>query len=303
MSTIIPIIDNAIREKKDEEYAGKKKTSFWASESETMAFEIYHRWMQTPPTNPMDEQTIMMLNMRKLTEIAIVDSLRRSGALIEKYSNNERMYFEWGDHKVPISGYPDTAVLIEDDPILIEIKTYYGHYQQSLLNKGIAKKGYLIQLAIYQYYWKVKHGIMLMVNQGTGERTEFELYQQENPYHFICPDTDVEIDLEQVFKRWEKIYVENVLKKVEPVIEYTYKYDIEKIDWVDTPASKIKNARTNKVVIGDWQIKYSDYKNLIIKMQGTTPGYTDKEIQRIKELTEGYTVKKVNAVKFDPSQL
>jgi len=303
MSTIIPIIDNAIKKQKDEEYSGKKKTSFWASETETMAFEIYHRWMQTPPTNPMDEQTIMMLNMRKLTEIAIVDSIRRSGAIIEKYSNDERMYFEWGKNKVPVSGYPDTAVLIDDHPILIEIKTYYGHYQQSLINKGIAKKAYLAQLAIYMYYWKFHHGIVLMVNQGTGERTEFELYQQGDVHHFICPDNDFEIDLSIIFKRWEKIYVENILKKVEPVIEYIYKYDIEKIDWAETSASKIRGARTGNVVIGDWQIKYSDYKNLIIKMQGTTPGYTDKEIKRIKELTEGYTAKKANAVKFNPKQI
>ena len=302
--SIIELLDQTIKLNQEEEYLNKEKTSFWASESETMAFDIYHRWMKTEPTNPITEEKLMMLQMRKLTEEAIVSNLRRSGLVIESLTNGERCYFEWGPHKVPISGYPDLGLKYEKEKIIIEVKTYYGDKQHSEIRNGHVKTSYLKQLAIYMFYTKLKHGVLLMVNQGTGERFEFDLYQVKgNKYHFICPDNTIEINLEETFKRWEKIYIENILKKKEPKIEYQYKYDIEKIDWDNTSASKISKARNNHAVIGDWQVLYSDFKDLIIKKQGTVPGYTPEELNRIKELTAGYSTKKANQVRFNPADL
>lgn len=304
MSLIIPILDKAILLSREEEYFGKKKTTFWASESETMAFDIFHRFKSTESTNPISEEKLMMLQMRKLTEEAIINLLRKSGCLIEKFSNDERCFFEWGPHKVPISGYPDAGINFKKEDILIEVKTYYGNFQHSQIRNGNVKSSYLKQLAIYMYYFKIKRGILLMVNQGTGERFEYDLYQKgKNKHHFICPDNAVEINLEKVFKRFEKIWTQNIKKDKEPAIEFTYKYDIEKINWEETSSSAISKARTNKAVIGDWQIKYSDFKNLIVERQKTTLGYTDKEIARIKELTTGYSTKKANSVRFDPGEL
>lgn len=304
MSTIIPLLDQAIKLSREEEYLGKKKTTFWASESETMAFDIFHRFMGTEPTNPMDEEKIMMLQMRKLTEMAVVEFLRKSGKLIPKLTNDERCFFEWGPNKVPISGYPDAGIKVGKEEIIVEVKTYYGGKQHSEVRIGNVKPSYLKQLAIYLYHFKIKHGVLLMINQGTGERFEYDLYQQDkNKYHFICPDNAIEINLEETFKRFEKIWVENIQPKKEPVIEFQYKYDIEKINWAETAASAISKARNNHAVIGDWQIKYSDFKDLIIERQGTVPGYTPEELNRIRELTAGYSTKKTNQVRFDPSEL
>ena len=113
----------------------------------------------------------------------------------------------------------------------------------------------------------------------------------------------MEINLEDVFKRWEKIYVENILADKEPEIEFQYKYDIDKINWAATSKSAIQKARANKAVIGDWRVLYSDFKNMIVKKQNTCLGYTDQELEKIKKLTDGYTVKKAATVRFDPSTL
>jgi len=303
--SIIELLDKTIKLNHEENYLNKEKTSFWASESETMAFDIYHRWMKTEPTNPITEEKLMMLQMRKLTEEAIVENLRRSGLVIESLTNGDRCYFEWGPHKVPISGYPDLGIKDNKEKIIVEVKTYYGQNQHVEIRNGKVKTSYLIQLAIYMYHKKINHGILLMVNQGTGERFEFDLYKvdNKNPYHYICPDNTIEINLEDTFKRWEKIYIENILKKKEPKIEYQYKYDIEKIDWNNISSSKIAKARNNHAVIGDWQVLYSDFKDLIIKKQGTVPGYTPEELKRIRELTSGYSIKKSNQVRFDPADL
>lgn len=305
MQSAIELLDLAIAEAAGEEYGGKKKTSFWASESETMAFEIYHRWKDTPKTNPITEEKQMMLKMRKLTEEAIVIFLRRSGRLVEAFANNERVYFEWGPNKVPISGYTDLGLTLDDnaDPVIVEVKTYYGGRQHSDIRNGKIKTSYLKQLAIYLYHHKLPHGKLLMVNQGTGERFEFDLYAHPEGAdgHYVCPDNEMEINLIETFKRWEKIYVENILPDVEPELEFVYKYDIEKIDWATTSADAIRKARGNHAVIGDWQAKYSDYKELIAERQGTTLGYTQPELERIRELTSGYSTKKANTARFDPS--
>ena len=302
--SVIEILDSAIKLSREEDYMGKEKTSFWASESETMAFDIYHRWMKTPSTNPIDEEKLMMLKMRKLTEDAVVYFIRKSGNIIERLTNDERCFFEWGPNKVPISGYTDVGIKDGKEEIIIEVKTYYGGKAQSDIQNGHIKESYLKQLCIYMYHFKIKHGILLMINQGTGERYEFEVYNEgKNPYHFICTDNTVEINLEEVFKRWEKIYIENILPKKEPEIEFQYKYDIEKVNWDEVSASAIQKARNNKAVLGHWAIKYSDWKDLIIEKQGTVAGYTPEELKRIRELTAGYSTKKNNNIRFDPSEI
>lgn len=51
----------------------------------------------------------------------------------------------------------------------------------------------------------------------------------------------------------------------------------------------ISKARNGHKVLGDWQILYSPWKDLIIKRQGAELGYNAEEITKIKQLTEGYT--------------
>lgn len=311
---VIEMIHEAVVDTREEEYSvldvdgnrvKKTKTSFWASESEVMAFDIYHRWMETIATHPMSEEKQVMLKMRKLTEEAIVSFLRRSGQLIEKFTNTERMFFEWGPHKVPVSGYPDLGLELDGHPVIVEVKTYYGNRQHSDIRNGKVKTSYLKQLAMYLWHFKCDHGVLLMVNQGTGEMFEFELYRVDGKeYHFLCPDNTIEINLEEVFKRFETIWVENIQKKVEPAPEFIYKYDIEKIKWDEVSADAIRKARNGHAVIGDWQCKFSDFKGLIAERQGTCLGYNETELARIKELTAGYSAKRQkNTVRFDPTQI
>lgn len=299
MGSLIETIETSAVDTNKLKRGEKKKTSFWASETEAMAFDIYHKWIETPETNPMEGETLMMLTMRKMSEEAVVKLLDNAKILLKRFANEERVYFEWGPHKVPISGYPDAGVAIDGSEAIVEIKTYYGQHNHVEVTAGRVRPSYLKQLAIYLYHFKIPHGILLMINQGTGEMTEFDLYQDpENPYHFACPDNEIEINLEETFKRWEKIYVENILPRVEPAIEKIYKYDIRKLDWSKVSTSDISKARNGHKVLGDWEIKYSGYKDLIVERQGTTLGYTNEEIDYIRKVTDGYSRRASGMVKF-----
>lgn len=279
----------------------KKKTSFWASETEAMAFDIYHTWMGTPQTNTMGGETVMMLTMRSMSEKSAVALMRKANILVKRFTNDERVYFEWGENKVPISGYPDAGVYLDGETAIVEIKTYYGQHNHIQVTGGKVRTSYLKQLAIYLYHFKVTHGILLMINQGTGEMTEFDLYQNpENPYHFTCPDNEIEINLLDTFKRFEQIYVDHILPRKEPPIEYVYKYPIETLNFDKLSSADISAARNGRKVLGDWQVKYSNFKDLIIQRQGTVPGYTEAELAYILERTRGYSSRaKPGVIKFE----
>lgn len=303
MGSLIEVINTQAEANNKLRGEKKKKTSFWASETEAMAFDIYHKWIGTPPTNPMQGETVMMLTMRSMTEKAVVSLMRKANVLVKRFANDERVFIEWGPNKVPISGYPDAGVWIDGQTAIVEIKTYYGQHNHIQVTGGKVRSSYLKQLAIYLYHFKIQHGILFMINQGTGEMTEFDLYQNpENPYHFICPDNEVEINLLETFQRFERIYVDNILAGKEPAIEYVYKYPVKTLDWDSLSSADISAARNGRKVIGDWQVKYSDYKDLIIQRQGTVPGYTPDELELIFEKTRGYSARgKTGFIKFEES--
>jgi len=42
---------------------------------------------------------------------------------------------------------------------------------------------------------------------------------------------------------------------------------------------------------------------MIVKKQGTCLGYSEKELEIIRKVTTGYSTRKKNQVRFDPSEL
>ena len=260
----------------------KEKTTFWATEAESMAFDIYHKWIGTKPTNPPDAHTQMIFNAGKMMEIALVEQLEDAGLIVA--TPEEQLHIEM-TRGVPISGYVD-AVHVDGSPI--EIKTFYGTYAVRDLKMGKPRVSYLKQLAIYMDALKQKKGYLIYMERGTGELFEFELHTN-NFKKFRC--LDIEFDIEDTYKRWGRLYDLNILPKVEPKPDYRYKIPVSEIDWRTLSKSNIGKARNGQKVIGDHPlaVQYSNYKNLIIEKEGASIGYTQSEITQIKNLTKGYT--------------
>lgn len=293
---LIPMLEHSFNPR-----VSKEKTSFWASESKVSAFEIYHRFIGTIPSNPPTNQKQIMFKLRTLMEEAVVDAFRRLGGVVEEYTNDKRMFFNWGALNVPISGYPDLCLDKDGVRYLVEIKTFAGKHQIADLNKGIVKESYLNQLCTYMYGLGINDGILLMVNQENAEMWEFPI-KRKSEYIFTgnFGEGMVTVDLKKVFERYEMIWSQYVMLNVEPPLDIIYKYDIEKVDWENLSTTKIREARNNRTVIGDPEAEWSEFKDIIIQRQGTVEGYTDEELKRIHELTDGYTSKKKKpkAVRF-----
>lgn len=260
--------------KEEERHA---KDSFWASENETNVFDIYHRWKGTPETNPIPEDRKMIMLAGKMIEEACVATASKAMLI-----NSTQDRVEMEREGVKITGYMDA---IASDGTIIEIKSFYGDYQAKELEAGKARESYLKQLAIYMDYKDSNEGILLYIDRGTGQMYEFKLERSGNV--FTC--NNIQFDITDTYKKWARLYNNNILKDIEPKSEYRYKYDIDTLDWSKVSKADISKARNGHKVIGDWQILYSGYKNLIIEREGTTLGYSPEELEKIKEKTKGFT--------------
>lgn len=276
----------ANEERKKEDGSVKLKDSFWCSETETPIFDLYHKWIGTPPTNPSSAEGMMIMNTGKMVELSLVDTLNDLDLIkFDKDHPQERV--EMTRIGVKITGYMD--VVLKDETVA-EIKSFYGDYQTDELKKGKARTSYLKQLACYMDFKGINIGRLIYIHRGTGELFEFILERQEG-LKFKC--LDIEFNLEDTYRRWSELYYNHILPKIEPKSEFRYKIPVDEIDWTTVSNADISKARTGKKVIGDgWQVNYSPWKNLIIEKEGSTLGYTEEEIKFICEKTKGYSSKK-----------
>lgn len=284
--------DFLIREDEDYSKSRKQKDSFWPSESEKPLFDIYHAWKGTEVTNPIDPEKLVMFSAAKMIELALVGKLQKMG-VAKKFKDEAQQHFIIEREGIMVSGYTD-AVLT--DGTIVEVKTWYGDYQTRELEAGKPKTSYLKQLAMYLDAFDQDEGKLIYLERGTGQMFEFTLNRVKD-LKFKC--LDIEFDLQDTYKKWSRLYHENILKDIEPDLYECgkYKADIDTIDWSKVSKSDISLARNGHKVIGSnreehWKILYSPYKNLLIQKQGTRPGYSQEELEKIKIATKGYSSKK-----------
>lgn len=270
------------------ESIGKEKTSFWASDAEKNLFDLYHNWIGTPYSNTIDSDRLMIFRTGKAVEEEYINLLIDAGVAVKPDGDQHAIEIE--REGVRITGKLDGIILDEGKEIVLEVKSFYMYYQERELLMGKPKTSYLKQLAIYMDARNADKGILFYVNRGTGKQFEFTLFRKPHTLQFFM-ENGITFDLSEEYKRWGRLYYENVKPRIEPVSDYIYKYDIDGIDWTKISKADISKARNGHKVLGDWQVLYSPYKHLIIEREGSSLGYDLEEIAKIKELTKGYTSK------------
>jgi len=310
MKTLRTVIKEKIFEIGEERTRVKK--SFWCTESETNQLELFFKFKGIKPTNPMKPETKFGLNIRKKVEDVILSYLEdiiikpkryedEDGTIIE---NPEQHRVKMERLGVPITGYMDAVIKerveVESGAdgvngqwieLPVEIKTSYGPFAEAELKRCEPKLGYLKQLGQYMDFMGVNKGYLFQLHFSNNGFIPDDFYQFaliRNGNKFKCGNIEFDI-YEDIYKRYERIWNNYIVPNIEPPSEYKYKYKLDEIDWRRIPKSKVTNARNNRAVIGDWQIQYSDWKDLIIQKEGTQLGYTDQELNYIKDCTKGFT--------------
>ncbi len=262
------------------------RNSIHASDFGKPSLDLYFRMTGEPVTNPTQWYEKMKWGAGKGVELELLQVLKDSGIVPEEYDQDTHGVIEKVVDGLLITGHMD-GLTKDGQPIEIKSINNKNMFDIEKYANNKPRENYVGQLAMYMHLLGTKTGHLFVVSVDGLSRFYFECNNIGNG-NYQCGDVIVNIPNE--IKRLKNIYENHVLKKQMPDIwQYQYKKDIEQIDWSTISNDKISKARNNRAVIGDWEVQYSSWKDKIIELQGTTLGYTEQELARIKELTDGYT--------------
>lgn len=183
-----------------------------------------------------------------------------------------------------------------------ELKTASGYGAKLLAESFEPKENYLVQLGIYlknahKKGLTVKGNLFyfLLNDRHVGSVVRINCYYDPKTDEIVAykgtrtSNGTVLGDTKVLTQRVSLAAAEEKLRKLDKYIadevvppgDYQYKYPVtpESVaQWSDSVLLKAVKG----IVHGDWQVKYSGYKDLQLETDGVSPGYTDEEMRIIK---------------------
>jgi len=289
----------------------KDRGRFYASDFGKLGIDILLSLRKEEETNPPTWLDTLKWAAGKGVELKMVDILKENGIVEKDFDQEAAPSMVINREGVDISMKFDAlvkeggAVLKMGDGVVvneevrlnagepIEIKTINNKnsFDIARYNENKPRENYVGQVATYMDALGQERGHIFAVTID-GLHAFWFVVSKIGEGKYQAGDVIVNIDEE--YKRYAKIW--DVFKSgeipKEAFFEERYKLPIESIDWHSLSKNAISDARTNKKVIGSensWKIMYSNFRDRIIKEQGETRGYTEEEIEKIAELTAGYS--------------
>lgn len=266
------------------------KKNFSASDYGKLGIDLWFAFKGVPQSNPPEWYDRVKFGAGEGAELEILQALKDSDFVDEFYDQDFDGRIEADIDGITVTGYMDAWAKWG---VPIEIKTINNKNSFDIANysNGQPRENYVGQLAFYMEANNVEKGVLLVVSVDGLHRFWLDA-EKIGEKQYKCGN--VVVDLSQQIARWKRI--QELLKEDEPseglIWEKVYKYPVEEIEWDKVSNNDISKARNGHKVIGDWEILYSPYKDLILELQGQEPGYTPEEMKYIKEVTKGYTSKK-----------
>lgn len=266
----------------------RDKKAFYASDFGKPNLDLYFAFKGVEQTNPPKWSDTLKWGAGKGVEENMLNVLKDSGFVDENYDQKEHGRIEIEREGIKINGYIDAKT---KDGLPIEIKSINNknQFDISKYEEGKPRENYVGQLAIYMDALGVDTGYLFVASIDGLNYFLFEC-KKTGERKYKCKDT--EVDLDNQYKKWSNLFKNHVEKDTQPdVFEYVYKHDINKLDWSRVSKTNISKARNGHAVIGDFQIQYSPWKDLIVQLQGSSLGYSEEEMKIIKEKTKGFSVR------------
>lgn len=253
------------------------------------SLDLFFRMTGVPATNPPQWYDKLKWGAGLGVEKEMLQVLKDSGIVPPEYEQDTHGVITKVIDDVEISGHMDGNTSLDKTGIPIEIKSINNANKWDIkkYEQNKPRDNYVGQLSMYMYLTNSDLGHLFVASVDGLNRFYYEC-KKIGDGKYKCGD--VEVDVKTEIDRLIKLYKENVLlNKMPDIFEKRYKYPVAEIDWSKIPADKISKARNNKAVIGDWEIQYSPWKDLIVELQGETIGYTPEELEIIKNKTSGYS--------------
>jgi len=266
----------------------REHNQFHASDFMKPDLDLYFDFIKEPKTNPATWNERLKWGAGEGVEAQMLLTLQHNGIVEEGYDQHENEQIIERSN-VRVDCHIDAVRKGVETPIEIKSTNNKNRWYVKKYEDGYPPENYVGQLGIYMdALGKERGNLFASTVDGLSYFWLDAMWESES--HVRCMNTVVDVYSE--YERWERLLNEHILpKKMPDIWQYRYKHPIQEINWYELTTSTISKARTGKAVIGDFQVQYSDWKDLIIKLQGETPGYTSEELSLIRELTEGYTTK------------
>lgn len=262
----------------------KPKKAFYPSDFGKPTLDLYFAFMGVEPTNPPQWYDTLKWGAGNGVEDAIVQLFKDNGIVDESYNQKEHGRIEIEREGIQINGYID-AITKEGTPIEVKSINNANKWDVRRYENNEPRENYVGQLSIYMDALGVDLGNLFVSSIDGLNRFWFD--NKRNGLSFVCGKTEVDLDKE--YKRWADLKALIDAGEKPNLFEYVYKVPVDQVDWKSLSKDAISKARNNRKVIGDWQIDYSPYKDLIIQLQGDSLGYSFDELEYIRKATEGYT--------------
>lgn len=280
------MLERLVTKKRD-----RPRTGIHASDFGKPSLDLFFRMTGVEETNPTQWNDKIKWGAGLGVEKELLQVLKDSNIVPEEYDQDVHGLISKEIGGILFTGHMDGNTSLDQTGEPIEIKSINNKnaFDIEKYRNNNPRENYVGQLAMYMFLTKAKKGHLFVSAVDGLSNFYFECNDIGN-YTYKCGNTVVDVGTE--VKRLIKLYKDHVVpNKMPDIWEYRYKYPILEIDWNNVSNSKISLARNNKAVIGDYQIVYSNWKDLIVQLQGETLGYTPEEISKIKELTKNYTTK------------
>jgi hypothetical protein len=181
---------------------------------------------------------------------------------------------------------------------VVEIKTASGYGANLLADSFEPKEGYLAQLGVYLKDMHNKgitnRGMLLyglLSDKKIGSLVKILCYYDDDTDEIVAYEGQNTAGETRSLKiRYRVGQVEERLVLLDkhlnegqvPPPDFVYKYPVTAESVAKWSDNDLLKALRDGTVKGDWQVKYSPYKDLQLKTDGVAPGYSPEEITVIK---------------------
>lgn len=285
---------------RDDRVNFRNRRAHYASDALGCLRDLYWKRIGVEPTNPPD--LVSKLKMAYGSAVGDYFATKVFSRMFKEGYFLEGVEVPAGPSDPDINCYLDAFMYTMDNGtpeyFVLELKTASG-YGATLLSRTFEpKEGYLAQLGIYLKDMHNK-GVtskgalfyFLLSDQSIGQVVQVSCYYDPNTDEIVAyKGENSKGDVKSLDVRFRVGQAEERLKRLDaylsrgetPPPDFKYKYEVtpESVrEWSDNDLLK---ALRDGTVKGDWQVKYSSYKDLQLKTDGISPGYTDEELQVIR---------------------
>ena len=278
----------------------RDRRAHYASDATGCLRDLYWKRKGVEPTNPPD--LVSKLKMAYGSAVGDYFATRVFSRMFKVGYFLEGVEVPAGPSEPDINCYLDAFMYNieggEKNYFVVEIKTASGYGANLLAKTFEPKDSYLAQLGVYlkDLYNKGVTGkgalfYFLLSDQCIGQVVQISCYYDPHTDEIVAYKGEGSNgELKSMDVRYRVGQVEERLKKLDkyladdvvPPADFVYKYPVtaETVrEWSDNDLLK---ALRDGTVKGDWQVKYSSYKDLQLKTDGIALGYTEEELAIIK---------------------